>query len=70
MVAPSVAKPTSWITKSLDQLVMLGQAELSQDGNVIKGSSIKYQIAQQKLIADSSHNERVTTVLQPSRANN
>ncbi|EJN6828100.1 lipopolysaccharide transport periplasmic protein LptA [Vibrio cidicii] len=53
-----------------DQLVMLGQAELSQDGNVIKGSSIKYQIAQQKLIADSSHNERVTTVLQPSQANN
>ena len=49
-----------------DQLTMKGQAELAQDNNVIKGSSIVYQIAQQKLMADSSKNERVTTVLQPT----
>lgn len=49
-----------------DQLTMKGQAELAQDNNVIRGSSIVYQIAQQKLMADSSQNERVTTVLQPT----
>ncbi|EGQ7963946.1 TPA: lipopolysaccharide transport periplasmic protein LptA [Vibrio vulnificus] len=53
-----------------DQLTMKDQAELAQDNNVIKGSSIVYQIALQKLMADSSKNERVTTVLQPSQVNN
>ncbi|ELP5729139.1 lipopolysaccharide transport periplasmic protein LptA [Vibrio vulnificus] len=53
-----------------DELTMKGQAELAQDNNVIKGSSIVYQIALQKLMADSSKNERVTTVLQPSQVNN
>ncbi len=52
---------------SSDQLTMTGKAQLAQDGNLIQGSSIKYQIAQQKLMADGSEQERVTTVLQPSQ---
>ncbi|MDP5255504.1 MULTISPECIES: lipopolysaccharide transport periplasmic protein LptA [unclassified Vibrio] len=52
---------------STDQLTMTGKAQLAQDGNLIQGSSIKYQIAQQKLMADGSEQERVTTVLQPSQ---
>ncbi|MDN3696710.1 MULTISPECIES: lipopolysaccharide transport periplasmic protein LptA [Vibrio] len=51
---------------SSDELLMTGEATLSQDGNVIKGSSIQYQIKSQKLVADSNQDERVTTVLQPS----
>ncbi len=39
---------------STDELTMKGQAQLAQDGNTIKGSSIRYQIGQQKLVADSS----------------
>ncbi len=54
---------------STDQLTMNENAELSQDGNIIKGSTIKYKIGQQKLTAGSSKNERVTTVLQPSQMN-
>ncbi len=52
-----------------DTLTMKGKAELAQDGNVIKGSTITYQIEKQKLVADGSSNERVSTVLQPSQVN-
>ena len=55
---------------STDELTMKGQAQLKQDNNTIKGSSIRYQIGQQKLVADSSKNERVTTVLQPNQIEN
>ncbi|MCA2465607.1 MULTISPECIES: lipopolysaccharide transport periplasmic protein LptA, partial [Vibrio] len=55
---------------STDELTMKGQAQLAQDGNTIKGSSIRYQIGQQKLVADSSKNERVTTILQPNQIEN
>ncbi|MDW2458863.1 LptA/OstA family protein, partial [Vibrio sp. 1249-1] len=55
---------------STDELPMKGQAQLAQDGNTIKGSSIRYQIGQQKLVADSSKNERVTTILQPNQIEN
>ena len=50
-----------------DELSMRGQAQLAQEGNVIKGSVIRYQIAKQTLIADGSHTERVTTILQPNQ---
>ncbi len=55
---------------STDELTMKGQAQLKQDGNTIQGSSIRYQIGQQKLVADSSKSERVTTVLQPNQIEN
>ncbi|PFG55231.1 lipopolysaccharide export system protein LptA [Vibrio sp. ES.051] len=50
-----------------DELTMKGQAQLAQDNNTIKGSSIRYQIGKQKLVADSSKEERVTTILQPNQ---
>ncbi len=52
---------------STDELTMKGKAQLAQEGNTIKGSTIRYQIGQQKLVADSSKNERVTTILQPNQ---
>jgi len=55
---------------STDELTMKGQAQLKQDGNTIQSSSIRYQIGQQKLVADSSNNERVTTILQPNQIEN
>ncbi|CAE6890735.1 Lipopolysaccharide export system protein LptA [Vibrio sp. B1REV9] len=53
-----------------DELTMKGQAQLAQDGNTIRGSSIRYQIGKQKLVADSSKTERVTTILQPNQIEN
>lgn len=50
---------------SADELTMSEQAMLSQDDSVIRGSTIRYQIKDQKLVADSSNKERVSTVLQP-----
>ncbi|MFM2647086.1 lipopolysaccharide transport periplasmic protein LptA [Vibrio diabolicus] len=55
---------------STDELTMKGQAQLVQDNNTIKGSSIRYQIGKQKLVADSSKEERVTTILQPNQIEN
>ncbi|MFB1072554.1 lipopolysaccharide transport periplasmic protein LptA [Vibrio diabolicus] len=55
---------------STDELTMKGQAQLAQDNNTIKGSSIRYQIGKQKLVADSSKEERVTTILQPNQIEN
>ncbi len=52
---------------AIDELTMKGQAQLIQEGNTIKGSTIRYQIEQQKLVADSDKNERVTTILQPNQ---
>ena len=46
---------------------MRKNAELEQEGNTIRGSTIRYHIQQQKLVADSSKTERVTTVLQPNQ---
>ncbi|MGR5236249.1 lipopolysaccharide transport periplasmic protein LptA [Vibrio alfacsensis] len=50
-----------------DELTMKGKAQLAQDNNTIQGASIRYQIGKQKLVADSSKNERVTTILQPNQ---
>ena len=55
---------------STDKLIMTKEAQLSQDGNLIRGSKITYQISSQKLVADSDKNERVSTVLQPAQVNN
>ena len=52
-----------------DKLLMTKNAMLSQDGNIIRGSKIAYQIGAQKLIADSDNSERVSTVLQPTEVN-
>jgi len=55
---------------ALDQLIMTGQAMLSQDDSVIKSTQIRYKISEQKLIADSKNtNDRVSTVLQPQATN-
>ncbi len=52
-----------------DRLIMTKNAMLSQDGSIIRGSKITYQIASQKLVADSDSSERVSTVLQPAEVN-
>ncbi|PMM41078.1 lipopolysaccharide transport periplasmic protein LptA [Vibrio splendidus] len=52
-----------------DTLIMTKNAMLSQDGSIIRGSKITYQIASQKLVADSDSSERVSTVLQPAEVN-
>ncbi|MGU3843005.1 lipopolysaccharide transport periplasmic protein LptA, partial [Vibrio diabolicus] len=44
---------------STDELTMKGQAQLAQDNNTIKGSSIRYQIVKQKIVADRYKEERV-----------
>ncbi len=51
-----------------DQLTMIKKAMLSQDDSIIRGSKIRYKITSQKLIADGSSKERVSTVLQPQQA--
>ncbi|WKY57768.1 lipopolysaccharide transport periplasmic protein LptA [Vibrio sp. SNU_ST1] len=52
-----------------DKLIMTKNAMLSQDGSIIRGSKITYQITSQKLVADSDSSERVSTVLQPAEVN-
>ena len=52
-----------------DKLIMTKNAMLSQDGSIIRGSKTTYQIASQKLVADSDSSERVSTVLQPAEVN-
>lgn len=52
-----------------DRLIMTKNAMLSQDGSIIRGSKITYQITSQKLVADSDSSERVSTVLQPAEVN-
>ncbi|CAH0527196.1 lipopolysaccharide transport periplasmic protein LptA [Vibrio hippocampi] len=50
-----------------DRLTMTSNAMLAQDGNTIRGTTINYSISTQKLIADGSSKERVSTVLQPQQ---
>lgn len=50
-----------------DRLTMTTNAMLAQDGNTIRGTTINYSISTQKLIADGSSKERVSTVLQPQQ---
>ena len=52
-----------------DRLIMTKNAMLSQDGSIIRGSKITYQIGSKKLVADSGENKRVSTVLQPTEVN-
>jgi len=55
---------------SSDRLTMTNNAKLSQDGNTISGTVIKYEITSQKLTADGDSQQRVSTVLQPTKVNN
>ncbi|MGF1697374.1 lipopolysaccharide transport periplasmic protein LptA [Vibrio lamellibrachiae] len=48
-----------------DRLTMIKRAMLSQDDSITRGSKIRYQITDQKLIADGNNGDRVSTVLQP-----
>ncbi|USD64996.1 lipopolysaccharide transport periplasmic protein LptA [Vibrio sp. SCSIO 43136] len=49
-----------------DLLTMNGDAELAQDESLIKGTSIRYQIASQQLMADGKEGQPVSTILQPA----
>ncbi|WP_318436967.1 lipopolysaccharide transport periplasmic protein LptA [Photobacterium leiognathi] len=51
-------------------LKMTDKAVLNQDGSEIKGNVITYKIDEQRLMAKSGDNERVTTVIQPNQLNN
>lgn len=46
-------------------LTLIGHATLEQDGSQVKGDKIRYNIAEQQLIAESKGNERVITIIQP-----
>ena len=48
-----------------DRLTMIKRAMLSQDGSIVRGTKIRYQITEQKLVADGNTGDRVSTVLQP-----
>ncbi|WP_394249415.1 lipopolysaccharide transport periplasmic protein LptA [Vibrio profundi] len=52
-----------------DKLTMTNKAQLSQDGNTIRGTTITYEITSQKLTADGDSKQRVSTVLQPTQVN-
>lgn len=50
-----------------DELTMIDQAMLSQDGSKIRGKKIRYKITKQELIADSNKTGgRVSTVILPT----
>jgi lipopolysaccharide export system protein LptA len=46
-----------------------GNAKVSQEGSVVKGDKIIYNIATEKLKAESVSDEAVTTILQPKKSN-
>lgn len=46
-------------------LTLIGNATLEQDGSQVKGNMIRYNIAEQQLIAESKGNDRVITIIQP-----
>ena len=46
-------------------LILKGNATLEQDGSQVTGDQIRYNIAKQQLIAESSGNDRVITIIQP-----
>ncbi|QFU24494.1 lipopolysaccharide transport periplasmic protein LptA [Shewanella eurypsychrophilus] len=46
-------------------LTLIGNATLEQDGSQVKGNMIRYNIAEQRLIAESKGNDRVITIIQP-----
>ncbi|MEC4725620.1 lipopolysaccharide transport periplasmic protein LptA [Shewanella sp. D64] len=46
-------------------LILKGNATLEQDGSQVTGDQIQYNIAKQQLIAESTGNDRVITIIQP-----
>jgi lipopolysaccharide export system protein LptA len=55
----------------LSQTVYIsGNAQVSQEGSIVKGDKITYNIATEQLKAESSSDEAVTTILQPKKDNN
>ncbi|QUJ67122.1 lipopolysaccharide transport periplasmic protein LptA [Photobacterium sp. GJ3] len=48
-------------------LKMTDKAVLIQEGSEIKGKTISYKIDEQKLVATSGDQQRVTTILQPNQ---
>ncbi|QLE86950.1 lipopolysaccharide transport periplasmic protein LptA [Shewanella sp. Scap07] len=46
-------------------LTLIGNATLEQDGSQVTGNQIRYNIEQQQLIAESTGNDRVITIIQP-----
>ena len=50
-------------------LKMTDEAILIQEGSEIQGKVISYKIDEQKLVAESGNQQRVTTILQPTQLN-
>ncbi|MCZ4337206.1 lipopolysaccharide transport periplasmic protein LptA [Shewanella colwelliana] len=46
-------------------LTLIGDATLEQEGSQVTGNQIRYNIEQQQLIAESTGNDRVITIIQP-----
>ncbi|RTR40632.1 lipopolysaccharide transport periplasmic protein LptA [Shewanella canadensis] len=46
-------------------LTLIGNATLEQAGSQVTGHQIRYNIAKQQLIAESTGNDRVITIIQP-----
>ncbi|AQS40275.1 lipopolysaccharide transport periplasmic protein LptA [Shewanella psychrophila] len=46
-------------------LTLVGNAMLEQDGSRVTGNMIRYNIAEQQLIAESTGKDRVITIIQP-----
>jgi len=46
-------------------LTLIGHASLSQAGSKVTGHKIRYNLAEQKLIAESSGTDKVVTIIQP-----
>ncbi|WP_028115740.1 lipopolysaccharide transport periplasmic protein LptA [Ferrimonas senticii] len=47
------------------ELILTGEAELRQDGSLVKGDRISYNALEQKLTAKGSKQEQITTIFLP-----
>ncbi|QIZ77890.1 lipopolysaccharide transport periplasmic protein LptA [Ferrimonas lipolytica] len=48
------------------ELILIGEAQMSQEGSVVKGSRISYNAEQQKLSAEGSDESQITTIFMPA----
>ncbi len=51
-------------------LTLIGNATLEKDGSQVTGNMIRYNIAKQQLIAESTGEDRVITIIQPDNYQN
>ncbi|GAA4901615.1 lipopolysaccharide transport periplasmic protein LptA [Ferrimonas pelagia] len=51
-------------------LIMTGDAELSQEGSLVRGETISYNARLQRLTAQGSADEQITTIFMPTERNN